>query len=331
MDKILGLGNALVDVLALLDTDEVLKEMELPKGSMTLINEDKLQKINQYFGRMKTRRVIGGSAGNSVRALACLGAGTGFIGKVGNDENGNFYRERLKFRGAESHLLVSPTMPSGVASTFISPDGERTFGTYLGAAATLTAEELSLEMFKGYAYLLVEGFLVQDHDTILRAIELAKEAGLQVCLDLASYNVVAEDHAFFLKLVNRYVDILFANEEEAKAFTGREAEEALGVMAKMCSIAIVKVGARGCLIRKGTEEMFVKAVPVDKVVDTTGAGDYFAAGFLYGLSCGYSLEKCARIGSLLAARVVQVVGTELPEKEWEKIRKEIAESGILNN
>lgn len=110
--------------------------------------------------------------------------------------------------GTEADLLVSDTLPSGVASTFISPDGERTFGTYLGAASTLKAEELSLEMFKGYTYLFIEGYLVQEHDMILRAIELAKEAGLQVCLDMASYNIVAGDHEFFSLLVNKYVDIV---------------------------------------------------------------------------------------------------------------------------
>ena len=150
----------------------------------------------------------------------------------------------------------------------------------------MKAEDLSLDMFKGYAYLFVEGYLVQDHDMILRAIELAKEAGLQVCLDMASYNIVREDHEFFSLLVNKYVDIVFANEEEAKAFTGKEPEEALDVIAKMCSIAIVKLGARGSLIRKGTEMVQVQAAPAEKVVDTTGAGDYFAAGFLYGLTCG---------------------------------------------
>ena len=111
-----------------------------------------------------------------------------------------------------------------MASTFISSDGERTFGTYLGAAASLKAEDLTLEMFKGYAYLFIEGYLVQDHEMILHAIELAKEAGLQICLDMASYNIVANDLEFFSLLINKYVDIVFANEEEAKAFTGEEPE-----------------------------------------------------------------------------------------------------------
>ena len=323
MDKIIGLGNALVDVLATLEDDEILAEMELPKGSMTLIDDDKLLKINECLSGMKTHLATGGSAGNAIRGMAQLGAATGFIGKVGDDFYGNFYRDSLLKRGTEAILLISNALPSGVASTFISPDGERTFGTYLGAASTLKAEELSLEMFKGYAYLFIEGYLVQDHDMILRAIELAKEAGLQVCLDMASYNIVAGDYDFFSLLINKYVDIVFANEEEAKAFTGKEPEEALDVIAKMCSIAIVKVGAGGSLIRKGTEEVRVEAVPVKKVVDTTGAGDYFAAGFLYGLTCGYSLEKCGKIGSILSGEVIQTIGAELSSAKWDKIKEEI--------
>ena len=163
-------------------------------------------------------------------------------------------------------------------------------------------------MFKGYAYLFIEGYLVQDHEMILHAIELAKEAGLQICLDMASYNIVANDLEFFSLLISKYVDIVFANEEEARAFTGKEPKEALGMIAKKCSIAIVKVGANGSYIRKGTEEIKVSAIPVQKVVDTTGAGDYFASGFLYGLTCGYSLDKCAKIGSILSGNVIQVIG-----------------------
>lgn len=323
MDKIIGLGNALVDVLATLKDDTLLDEMGLPKGSMQLIDDAKLQQINTKFSQMKTHLATGGSAGNAILGLACLGAGTGFIGKVENDNYGEFFRENLQKNKIEDKLLTSDRLPSGVASTFISPDGERTFGTYLGAAASLRAEELTLDMFKGYAYLFIEGYLVQDHEMILHAIELAKEAGLQICLDMASYNIVANDLEFFTLLINKYVDIVFANEEEAKAFTGKEPEEALRVIAKKCSIAIVKVGANGSYIRKGTEEIKVSAISVQKVVDTTGAGDYFASGFLYGLTCGYSLDKCAKIGSILSGNVIQVIGTTIPQERWDEIKLNI--------
>lgn len=325
MDKIVGLGNALVDVLATLNDDALLNEMGLPKGSMQLIDEAKLQQINSKFSQMKTHLATGGSAGNAILGLACLGASTGFIGKVGNDHYGRFFKENLKKNRIEDKMLTSELLPSGVASTFITPDGERTFGTYLGAASTLKAEELTLDMFKGYAYLFIEGYLVQDHEMILHAIELAKEAGLQVCLDMASYNIVAADLEFFSLLINKYVDIVFANEEEAKAFTGKEPEEALELIGKQCSIAIVKVGSGGSYIRKGTEQIKVQALKVEKVVDTTGAGDYFAAGFLYGLTCGYSLEKCAKIGSILSGNVIQVVGTTISQENWDQIKLNINE------
>lgn len=324
MEKIIGLGNALVDVLAVLEDDSTLEKTGLQKGCMTLIDEGKFQEISSYFSHLKTYRSTGGTAGNAIRALAYLGAETGFIGKVSKDAYGTFFRESLECRGTDAHLLLSATRPTGVASTFISPDGERTFGTYLGAAATLKAEDLSLEMFKGYAYLFVEGYLVQDHDMMLRAAVLAKEAGLQVCMDLSSRNIVEEDLEFFTSLVNKYVDVVFANEEEAKAFTGKKTpEEALDAIARMCSVAVVKVGARGSLIRKGTEVVKVDAIPVERVVDTTGAGDYFAAGFLYGLTGGYSLQRCGQIGSILSEHVIQVVGTELPGTEWEEIKNQI--------
>ena len=142
---------------------------------------------------------------------------------------------------------------------------------------------------------------------------------------MASYNIVEQDHDFFSLLINKYVDIVFANEEEAKAFTGKEPEEALDVIAKMCSIAIVKLGARGSLIRKGTEEVHVHAVTVDRVIDTTGAGNYFAAGFLYGLTCGYSLEKCGKIGSILSGSIIRVIGAEMPAEWWEDIKTRISE------
>lgn len=323
MDKIIGMGNALTDVLATLDNDHTLQEMGLPKGSMQLIDETKLQQINEKFATIKTHITTGGSAGNTIIALASLGAETGFIGKTGNDDFGTFFRETYEKKGVDCKLLTCD-LPSGVASTFISPDGERTFGTYLGAASTLKAEDLSLEMFKGYTYLYIEGYLVQDHAMILHAIELAKEAGLQICIDLASYNIIEEDHDFFVMLINKYVDIVFANEEEAKAFTGKEPEEALNDIAQMCSIAIVKCGSKGSMLKKGTEKIYAKALTVQKVIDTTGAGDYFAAGFLYGLTCGYSMDKCAKIGSLLAGYIVQTIGAGIPKEKWDEIKLNIS-------
>ncbi len=322
MDKIIGMGNALVDVLVRIDNDSLLEKLHLPKGSMQLIQEDTLSEIRKYTSGMKIHRSTGGSAGNTVCALAALGANPGFIGKVGQDETGAFFGDTLRQRGVNA-LLATCDLPSGIASTFISTDGERTFGTYLGAAATLRAEDLSRKMFAGYNYLYIEGYLLQDHDLMLRAVQLAKEEGLQVCLDMASYNVVEAERDFFDQLIVKYVDIVFANESEALAYTGKAPHEALEEIASKCSIAVVKTGKEGSLVKKGTEVIQLLSCPVDNVLDTTGAGDFYAAGFMYGLTCGYSLEKCVQISTILATAVIQEVGTTLPAKKWDEIKLNI--------
>lgn len=322
MDKIIGMGNALVDVLVKIDDDSLLGKLHLPKGSMQLIQEDTLSEIRKYTSGMKIHRSTGGSAGNTVCALAALGANPGFIGKVGQDETGAFFGDTLRQCGVNA-LLATCDLPSGIASTFISTDGERTFGTYLGAAATLKAEDLSRKMFAGYDYLYIEGYLLQDHDLILRAVQLAKEEGLQVCLDMASYNVVEAERDFFDQLIVKYVDIVFANESEALAYTGKAPHEALEEIASKCSIAVVKTGKEGSLVKKGTEVIQLLSCPVDNVLDTTGAGDFYAAGFMYGLTCGYSLEKCVQISTILATAVIQEVGTTLSAKKWDEIKLNI--------
>lgn len=322
MDKIIGMGNALVDVLVRIDDDSLLEKLHLPKGSMQLIQEDTLSEIRKYTSGMKIHRSTGGSAGNTVCALAALGANPGFIGKVGQDETGAFFGDTLRQRGVNA-LLATCDLPSGIASTFISTDGERTFGTYLGAAATLRAEDLSHKMFAGYNYLYIEGYLLQDHDLMLRAVQLAKEEGLQVCLDMASYNVVEAERDFFDQLIVKYVDIVFANESEALAYTGKTPHEALEEIASKCSIAVVKTGKEGSLVKKGTEVIQLLSCPVDNVLDTTGAGDFYAAGFMYGLTCGYSLEKCVQISTILATAVIQEIGTTLPAKKWDEIKLNI--------
>lgn len=322
MDKIIGMGNALVDVLVRIDDDSLLEKLHLPKGSMQLIQEDTLSEIRKYTSGMKIHRSTGGSAGNTVCALAALGANPGFIGKVGQDETGAFFGDTLRQRGVNA-LLATCDLPSGIASTFISTDGERTFGTYLGAAATLRAEDLSRKMFAGYNYLYIEGYLLQDHDLMLRAVQLAREEGLQVCLDMASYNVVEAERDFFDQLIVKYVDIVFANESEALAYTGKAPHEALEEIASKCSIAVVKTGKEGSLVKKGTEVIQLLSCPVDNVLDTTGAGDFYAAGFMYGLTCGYSLEKCVQISTILATAVIQEVGTTLPAKKWDEIKLNI--------
>ncbi len=325
MNKIVGLGNALVDVLAVLEDDSLLAEVQLERGCMTLIDKERYHRISRILSCMSTHLSTGGSAGNMIRALAHLGIPTKFIGKINaGDDYGRFFRESLVANGTEASLLTTDALPTGVASTFVSPGGERTFGTYLGAGGTLAAAELTPALFADGSLLFVEGYLVQDHELIMRAVQMAKACGLQVCLDLASRNIVEADRAFFDTLLSEYVDIVFANAEEARAFTGCESSEAVEALGHVCSIAVVKEGARGAWACGRGGKCHVDALPVPQVTDTTGAGDFFAAGFIYGLQQGYALEHCMRAGTLLSGHVVQVMGTELPEEQWLRIKADVA-------
>lgn len=318
MKRILGIGNALVDVLTKVDNEQILSELHLPKGSMQLLSTEAYAEVTRRMQALPTKLTTGGSACNTLLALSHLDAPTGMIGKIGDDENGRFFASYFAQRGISTRLLHD-SRPTGVASTFITPDGQRTFGTYLGAAAQLTADELQQAWFEGYDYFYIEGYLVQNHDLVLRAIELAHAAGCEVCLDLASYNIVEADLDFFRALMPS-IDIVFANEQEAQALTGLEARAALDALAATCHIAVVKIGKHGVWACHGTEVAHCQARDVPVVVDTTAAGDYFAAGFMHALAAGEPLATCIARGSLLAGHIIEVVGTELPDATWKQLR-----------
>ena len=318
MKRILGIGNALVDVLTKVDNEQILSELHLPKGSMQLLSTEAYAEVTRRMLALPTKLTTGGSACNTLLALSHLDAPTGMIGKIGDDENGRFFASYFAQRGISTRLLHD-SRPTGVASTFITPDGQRTFGTYLGAAAQLTADELQQAWFEGYDYFYIEGYLVQNHDLVLRAIELAHAAGCEVCLDLASYNIVEADLDFFRALMPS-IDIVFANEQEAQALTGLEARAALDALAATCHMAVVKIGKHGVWACHGTEVAHCQARDVPVVVDTTAAGDYFAAGFMHALAAGEPLATCIARGSLLAGHIIEVVGTELPDATWQQLR-----------
>lgn len=318
MKRTLGIGNALVDVLTKVDNEQILSELHLPKGSMQLLSTEAYAEVTRRMQALPTKLTTGGSACNTLLALSHLDAPTGMIGKIGDDENGRFFATYFAQRGISTRLLHD-SRPTGVASTFITPDGQRTFGTYLGAAARLTADELQQAWFEGYDYFYIEGYLVQNHDLVLRAIELAHAAGCEVCLDLASYNIVEADLDFFRALMPS-IDIVFANEQEAQALTGLEARAALDALAATCHIAVVKIGKHGVWACHGTEVAHCQARDVPVVVDTTAAGDYFAAGFMHALAAGEPLATCIARGSLLAGHIIEVVGTELPDATWQQLR-----------
>ena len=285
---------------------------------MQLLSTEAYAEVTRRMLALPTKLTTGGSACNTLLALSHLDAPTGMIGKIGDDENGRFFASYFAQRGISTRLLHD-SRPTGVASTFITPDGQRTFGTYLGAAAQLTADELQQAWFEGYDYFYIEGYLVQNHDLVLRAIDLPHAAGCEVCMDLASYNIVEADLDFFRALMPS-IDIVFANEQEAQALTGLEARAALDALAATCHIAVVKIGKHGVWACHGTEVAHCPARDVPVVVDTTAAGDYFAAGFMHALAAGEPLATCIARGSLLAGHIIEVVGTELPDATWQQLR-----------
>lgn len=323
MKKVLGMGNALVDVLAIIEDDKMLEQLGLPKGSMQLIDENKLEQITKVINKLDKSIVSGGSASNTIVGLASLCVQTGFIGRIGNDMYGSYFKKDLEKFHVKSHLS-EVNEHSGVASTFISKDGERTFGTYLGAAALLSAEELKKEDFEGYDYFYIEGYLVQSHALIERAIQLAKQAGARIIIDMASYNVVEENRDFLLRIIPEYVNIVFANEEEAKALLNMVPEDAVSALAKMVDIAIVKTGEKGSLIQQGDNKMSVPALSV-KSIDTTGAGDLYASGFIFGLINNCPIEVCGKIGTLLAGNVIENIGAKIPDERWSSLIGQINE------
>jgi sugar/nucleoside kinase (ribokinase family) len=324
MEKIIGIGNALVDVMTMIPDDTCLNRFNLPKGSMTLVDADQSAEIKQATVSMKSTLASGGSAGNTMYGLGVMGVYASFIGKVGRDAMGNFYEKDMVDAGLTPVLMRSNVSPTGTAVALVTPDSERTFATHLGASTELTAEELKNEYFKGYQILYLEGYLMFNLPLVEQACILAKRNNMCIALDLSSFNVVADMLPSFEKIIKQYVDIVFANEEEARAFTGLGPRESLDAIAGMCEIAVVKTGPEGSWIKRDKEVIKVDALKVNPV-DTTGAGDLYSAGFLYGFSHGFDLDKCGMFGSILAGKVIEVVGARMLPEKWNEARKLISE------
>lgn len=325
MKKIVCVGNALVDILFRIESDEVLRNLGLPKGSMQLVDLAASDELLKQLASIPRSIASGGAAGNTARGLGKLGIPVSYIGKVQDDEFGKLYVSDMEKHGVQPRLLTG-NQPTGRAIALISPDSERTFATCLGAAVEISEEDLSAETLCGVSVMMIEGYLVFNHALMLKAGETAKACGVKVALDMASYNVVEANKDFLQDYINNYVDIVFANEEEALALTGLREEEALIAIAGMCEIAVVKLGSRGSLVKRNGKTYKVESLKANSV-DTTGAGDLYAAGFLYGLYKGLAPDVCGRAGSILAANVIEVVGTNMEESRWKEIVKRVKELG----
>ncbi len=319
MKQILGIGNALVDIMTMIDDDKILEKFALPKGSMQLVDNIKSEMVKSETIHFNRNLTSGGSAANTIHGLAMLGVKTGFIGSIGNDELGDFFEKDMTFAGIRT-MLSRRNSITGTAVALISRDSERTFATHLGAAIELEAMDLNPEYFNGYDVLYLEGYLIINKTLVETACRIAGEKKMKIALDLASYNVVEAKLSDFKEIIEKYVDIVFANEEEARSFTGMDPGKALDFLSKFCEVAVIKVGSEGSWIKRGEEIIKIGTHQVD-LKDTTGAGDLYASGFLYGYANGLDLGKCGLLGSLLAGKVIEIIGARMDESRFNKIKE----------
>jgi sugar/nucleoside kinase (ribokinase family) len=296
---VVGVGSALMDIL--------LPEEEFIDRVLSLTTA-------------KSHIVPGGSACNTVTGIGKLGGQARFVGKCGRGNTGALFEAGLKKDNVEP-LLFKSSAPTGRVLSIITPDAQRSMFTFLGASSETRPEEITAECFENAAIVHIEGYIIFNEDLILTVLNAAKAAGARVSLDLASFTVVEESKALLEQIVKDYVDILVANEDEAHAFSGYADElKAINALSRNASIAALKIGERGSLVAYDGDILTIKAQGSGAAVDTTGAGDLWAAGFLFGLVNGYGIEKCGELASACGYEVCQVVGTKIAEEGWHRIK-----------
>jgi sugar/nucleoside kinase (ribokinase family) len=316
---IVGVGSALVDIL-LRESDDFIEQVGARKGGMTLVDADTIGGVLARSANTPSL-VPGGSACNTVVGVGRLGGKARFVGKRGRDELGEALERDLRANNVEPVLLTSGS-PTGRVLSIITPDAQRSMFTFLGASAEARPEEIRPDDFADAAIVHVEGYLLFNRELIAAALKAAKLAGARVSFDLASYTVVEAAAEVLDDLVCTYVDILLANEDEARSYTGRDDEEgALAALEKKCEIAVVKKGRRGSLVSAGGRRFAFGIKGSGDAVDTTGAGDLWASGFLYGLVNGLSMQNCGELAAACGYEVCQVVGAAIPDEGWQRIRR----------
>lgn len=322
---VIGVGNPIVDFITHVD-DQFLTTIDGERGGMVLVDTATMQGIMDRLPSGITR-TPGGSAGNTVFAMARMGMPAHYAGKTGDCAEGQFYRESFVRLGGQLRSFKQGKVANGRCLSLVTPDGERTMRTDLGAAMTLHPDEISPADFEGCQLAHIEGYLFFNEALIRKVLQSAHEAGCQISLDMASFEVVHAAGKALPELLEKYVDIVFANEEEAGVFTGLKSDYA--EMARMlnnyCTVAAVKAGAGGSFISVGDTVHAIPAVPVEKVIDTTAAGDLWAAGFLYGYLNQYDIPVAGHMGSLLGAAAVETYGAALGEPVWNQLLKQIAQ------
>lgn len=317
---VVGVGSALIDILAH-ETDQFVVKSGAIKGGMTYVDKNYIDHTVSK-ATLTPAVVPGGSACNTMVGIGRLGGRARFVGKCGNGPMGKLFRTDLAKQNVEP-LLFESDSPTGRVLSIITPDAQRSMLTYLGASAETRPEDINPTLFEEAAIVHIEGYLLFNPDLMLSVLKAAKTAGALVSLDLASYNVVEEARGILSDLVADYVDILIANEDETRAYTGdvKDENRALSLLAQDVDVAVLKLGPRGSLISCDQKQVAVSALGDGTAVDTTGAGDLWASGFLYGLVNRLPLQQCGKLGSKCGFEVCQVIGAAIPDQRWHLIRK----------
>ncbi|MBB32114.1 MAG: adenosine kinase [Acidimicrobiaceae bacterium] len=320
-----GIGNAIVDVISH-ESEAFLEEFQLIKESMALVDEKTA--IDLYNSMSPTIQTSGGSAANTMSGIASLGGSSGYIGKVRNDHLGEVFSHDIHAAGV--HYSVSPAEdgpPTARSMIIVTPDGARTMNTFLGISTTLYKEDLDVGLIEGSKVLYCEGYIWDieaTKDTIRSAIAIAKDAGRKISFTLSDSFCVMRHHQDWIDLVNGPIDILFGNEEEIQALSGYETfREAINWIKGRVEIACLTRAEKGSVIVSQGETIEIEAKPVQQIIDSTGAGDLYAAGFLFGYTRGLDLATCGRIGSIAASEIIVHTGARPLSPLQEVISKEL--------
>lgn len=322
--KVIGVGSPIVDILARVP-ESFLERAGGEKGGMELVDSDAMDRLISELPELPAL-APGGSAANTIFALARLGVSASLLGKLGNDDNAVFYRDQFALvNGDASRFRRHEAVATARCLSLITPDGQRTMRTDLGAAATLNPAEIGPEDFAGHDFAHIEGYLLFNRALAEAVLRAAKTAGCIVCLDLGSFEVVRAAGDILPRLLEEYVDVVFSNEDEAEAFFGtRDYADCLARFGALCAVAAVKLGADGALIHAGGNVHTIRPIPVPSVLDTTGAGDYWASGFLLGHLLDRPWDECGRFGAVLGSEVVQRIGADLDDAGWTRVRTALA-------
>ena len=307
---VVAIGNAIVDVLAFAD-DAFIMSQNMRKGAMQLINADLAQTLYDAMGQ--ATEVSGGSAANTLAGMADLGSKTAFIGKVNHDELGRIFRHDMNAIGVE---FTTPEATNGIPTArcliVVTPDGQRTMNTFLGAAGEIHPDDVNTALIGNAQVFYGEGYMWDLDVTkaaLRHAFATARAAGTKIAFTLSDVFCVERSREDYLAMIQSDFDILFCNHDEAQAlFPGKSFDEVLDLLQGQCEIIAITCGSKGSIILTAQERISVEAIWVHAVVDTTGAGDLYAAGFLYGYTRGLPLSECGRLGSACASDIITHLG-----------------------